>query len=576
MLPPSPSTHDGALSAIECGLTIVAVVVPLAWPKLGYRCFARIESAFRRVSRKKFLAVCIVFLSALLIRLAILPQFPIPLPSSPNDFSFLLAADTFAHGRLANPTPKMWIHFESIHISMQPTYGSMYVPGQALVLAAAKVFLGHPWYGALICSASMCAAVCWMLQAWLPPGWALLGGMLCVLRLGLYSYWVNTYGSAGAMAAFGGALVLGSLPRLKRTGRFRYGSLMAVGIALLILSRPWEGMLLCVPVAIAIGHWALFGERRSRWRILAKVASIPLLLIVGTLGWLGYYDYRAFGNALTLPYAVNRASYATAPYFVWQLVRTEPSYRHENMKLFYEWESKGFSEHHSLIAIVPNNLITAWRNTQFFAGFALIPPLIMLPWFYRNRRIRFLLVSVLVVAFGALTMNFVLPHYIAPFTAAFYAIGLQAMRHLRVWTVDRKPAGLTIVRLVVALCVVLAGVRLFSGPLGLRTSEWPGGTWYWMWYGPDHFGTERAQIESYLEHLPGKQLAIVRYEHKREPQNQWVYNSADIDGSRVIWAGEMDRENERELLDYYRDRRAWLIEPDKTPARVSPYTLPGD
>ena len=75
----------------------------------------------------------------LLVRLAILPWFPIPHPFIPDDFSFLLAADTFAHGRLANPTPVMWVHFETIHVDMLPTYMSMYFPGQALVLAAGKV-----------------------------------------------------------------------------------------------------------------------------------------------------------------------------------------------------------------------------------------------------------------------------------------------------------------------------------------------------------------------------------------------------------------------------------------------------
>ncbi len=70
----------------------------------------------------------VVGLSGLGLRLAILPWCPIPLPFVPDDFSFLLASDTFSHGRLTNPTPAMWIHFESIHIDMLPTYMSMYFP----------------------------------------------------------------------------------------------------------------------------------------------------------------------------------------------------------------------------------------------------------------------------------------------------------------------------------------------------------------------------------------------------------------------------------------------------------------
>src|SRR6266567_1697000 len=237
-----PSAHDNSLSLmlIEAGLTLIALGAAACWPRLARSRFRRIEQGFQGLARRKTLAVVSVGFAMLLSRLVLLPWFPPPLPSATDDFSFLLAADTFAHGRLANPTPAMWTHLESVHITMQPTYMSMYFPGPGLVMAAGKVRFGHPCAGILITAALTCASLCWMLHAWLPPGWALLGGVLAVLRIGLFSYWTNTYTGAGSIAALAGALVLGALPRLLRTGRSRYALVMAVGIAILSISRPFE------------------------------------------------------------------------------------------------------------------------------------------------------------------------------------------------------------------------------------------------------------------------------------------------------------------------------------------------
>jgi hypothetical protein len=537
---PAPE-HGPSLMLIEGGLTAIAIAVSFCWPNLGSKYIAQIERAFGRLARKRGLAVAVVGGTALLLRLALLPLCPIPNPFIPNDFSFLLASDTFASGRVTNPTPVMWKHFESIHITMKPTYMSMYFPAQGLVLAAGKVLLGRPWYGVLFSSALMCAAICWMLQAWLPATWALLGGFLAVLRLGLFSYWINTYSGGGSVAALGGALVLGALPRLMRTAMLRYAIMLSVGVILLATTRPYEGVLLCVPVAAVLAHWLLLGKNRPAPALILRLAAAPLAMILAAGAWMGWYNYRAFGSPTTPPYAVNRATYAMAPYFVWQPQRPEPIYRHAEMRSFYyENELKDYKKIHSWSGFLPHTLLKAISAVLFFAGIVLLPPLIMLRRVLIDRRLRFLVMCAVVLAAGMVIEIFMVPHYLAPFAPVFYAIGLQAMRHLRLWSPGGETVGLALVRMIVVLCVVLAGLRAWAVPLHLRLSEWPASQWIDNWYGPAQFGGERVHIAQELQQLPGKQLVIVRYSSNHNPSDEWVYNSADIDGAKVIWAQEMD------------------------------------
>ncbi len=575
MLLPLASTPNPSLLILECGLTGIAAASAYAWPRLGAGWFARIERAFAGLASKQGPSVAVVGLSVILLRLAILPLFPVPLPFVPDDFSFLLAGDTFAHGRLTNPTPAMWTHFESIHITMKPTYQSMYFPGQGLLLAASKVIFGHPWVGLLIVSALMCAALCWCLQAWLPPGWALLGGFIAVLRLGVFSYWTNTYHAAGSLAALGGALILGALPRLMKTARMRYAVLLGIGIAILALTRPYEGILMCLPVGFVLARWMWKGKNRPSTAAMARLAAAPLLFGMAAVAWMGYYDYRAFGSPLTPPYAVDRATYGIAPYYVWQNARPEPAYRYAEMReLYHKGELDFFKEIHSLSGFLPQSLVKVGFMLLFYSGFALLPPLIMVRRVFLDRRIRFLVVSVLVLAAGMTIEIFLLPHYVAPFTAAFYAIGLQMMRHLRLWKPEGRSAGLALVRFTVIVCVALAGLRVFAEPLHIAQSEWPPSGWNFTWFGPQHFGTERAQIEGWLDRQPGKQLVIVRYWGNHYPFDEWVYNHADIDHSKVVWARDAGAADNLELIHYYQDRKVWLVEPDAIPARITPYPMP--
>lgn len=570
---PAPAADRLSLMGIEAAFTAVAVGLCFAWPRIGSSLFTRLERQFGRLARRRRTSVLVVGLSVLILRFSILPLLPIPVPFTADDYSNVLAADTFAHGRLANPTPAMWVHFESIHIDMQPTYSSMYFPAQGLLLAAGKVLLGSYWLAVPFAAALMCAGICWMLQGWLPPSWALLGGFVAVLRLGVFSYWTNTYHTAGTIAALGGALVLGSLPRLRRRPAPKYGLILGTGAVLLLLSRPYEGMILCLTVAGALLVWV--GKGRVNPRHSMQSAAAGIVLVALGIGWMGYYDLRVFGNPLTPPYTVNRATYALAPYYVWQKPGVEPVYRHAEMRRFYvEDELKDYDRVHSLTGFPFMTLIKALRGILFFSGVVFLPVLFTLPWALRDHKIRFLVISLVALACGMSIEIFLFPHYLAPFAAAFYAIGLQCMRHMWQWRPGDQPVGRGLVRLTIAICVLMAGLRVFDRQIGCPVPGYPFSTWICNWFGPDYFVPERDRVERELTRNTGGQLAIVHYSANHNPVDEWVYNRADINGAKVIWAWDMGEAENQELIRYYKDRRVWLVRPDEPSAEIAPYPLP--
>ena len=304
------SVESASLLVVNAAIALLGLLLAFALPDSGRRFFGSMERWFGRLAGRPALAVLLVGVSAPVIRLALLPIAPIPQPVVQDEFSFLLAGETFASHRLTNPTPPMWVHFETFHEDFQPTYMSMYPPAQGLFLAAGAVLFRHPWFGVCLGIGAMCAAICWMLQGWFSPGWALYGAVLVVLRLGVFSFWMNSY-YGGAVAAAGGALVLGAMPRLMRRVRVHTALVLGFGLVILANSRPFEGLLVSLPVAGALLLWA-FGKKHPPAWILCKRFALPVLVVfLIAAGAMGYYNWRVFGNPMTMPYQINRFEFLT-------------------------------------------------------------------------------------------------------------------------------------------------------------------------------------------------------------------------------------------------------------------------
>ena len=495
-----------------------------------------LSRSFNELARRKTLAVCVVAFTCLAIRGALLPLMIVPAPTAHDEFSYLLAADTFAHLKLTNPTPSRWIHFESVNINVRPTYMSMSPPGQGLILAVGQL-LGHPWIGIWFMAGFGCGVICWALQGWLPPRWALLGGVLSILQFGVLCYWTNTYYCTW-LPASGGALVLGAFPRLCKRPRVSHALLLALGVSVLALTRPYEGLIFCLPVAWALAVWMLRQNRETfrltMSRLVVPVASVLIL----TGAFLAYYNFRNTGNALLMPYVLNQQTYAVVPLFQWQHFRPQPPiYRSAELHNYYiGWE---MSEYHNTIAagFAEMTWIKFKRYWAFYFGPLLTIPLVAIFRVLTDRRIRFLLIVIAITMVGVEWEVWSHPHYAAPLTCALLACVLQCMRHLQFWHWRSWQIGRAIVWSVVVGCFAVDAAWVSAMAVHINDSRL-----YMAGNQP------RAMMELRLEQTPGSHLVIVHYAPSHPVYREWVYNRGDIEHAKVIWARDLGRDAMKSLL----------------------------
>ncbi len=321
--------------------------------------------------------------------------------------------------------------------------------------------------------------------------WAIFGVLLAGLRFAIASYWINAY-HGGFLPALGGALVAGAFPRLKARASFGHAVLLGTGCAILVGTRPFEGMFFVLPL-VAMLAW----QYRRRVAILAKI-GLPVVVLVGmvVLG-LGVYFTSVTGSPFVTAYQISRKAYGWPMTLEWG---HPPAIQEPNIEFtrYYEYETgqrETVDGPLNMLEYLTFRMQEYWR---FFLGPLLTVPLIMLGRVWRRRRELIFGVSggiaaILLVGGGT-------PHYLAPATAMIIAIVVECCRYL-------SAARLRIPPLLLAAMALVLALRIGAQESGLPYTQKLN---YQSWCRRVQGDLNKARITAELEKFPGQHLVFVR------------------------------------------------------------------
>jgi len=505
-----------------------------------------------RFSRHRAACWTLLGLAMILARVALLPVLPVPDPIVHDEFSYLLSADTFAHGRLTNPELPMPEFFESPHVLVSPMYASKYPPGQGLILAVGQKLFGDPYWGVVLSGAAMIFLLCWAADAWLPPQWTLIAGGLSAVFFFVRHYWFSSYWG-GALAASGGALLVGGLGRLlsEKPPGARFS--LSVGALILYATRPYEGGVLCLVVLGILGFLNSSSSPGKR-RIWMRSVILPnaAVLLAGAL-LIGWYNLRTTGSTTDTPYLEYARLYDRVSPF-WVLPpKPDKEYSNANTRAAHDVEQRDYREVRRLGVAGA----IGWQLLNFFpraiwlqfSAFGLL--LAGVPW-ARLRKGKKWLVLMLGSGIAALLPEvWIHPHYAAPFTAVELILIVAAARAMWYRLAAYRWRGPVFVAVLLLLFI----------PLGAEYALIQART------------TDRGRLVRKLASMGGRHLIFVSYAEHWDSGREWVYNGADLDGSAVLFAHLRSDGENQQLIDRYPGRTAWIVRlgPAQTDVHLESY-----
>ncbi len=483
-----------------------------------------------------------------------------PSPRIHDEFSYMLAADTLLHGRLANPTPPAWEALQSFHTVMQPSYASKYPIGSGLQVAIGWLLLGTPLASSWLAAALLTVCVTWMLAGVLPKQWAALGGLLISLSPFIQLAWSQSLLN-GFVPASGSALLLGGVLRLRRRVVFSNAFASGMGIGILAISRPFEG--LCCTLICASLLWLAWNKHRlqRRWWMAAQVSASAFAPILAAIVLIASHNHAVTGDWRKMPYQSHESQYGVAPLFVFSSPRLENTVKRTGLpEVFHDYhavDSLNWYRHRIGVRGWLQGVSDASRElTKMSFPFAAVLAVSGFGW-TRYRLTRSLLGAIALQIAASACVCWVYSHYLAPILPWILLLSLIGIRqslrrrtrfqyHIVRWSIA------TVLTLQVACIVMFAGVAQ-----GNEAELW---------------SRHRQDIVHQLTASEGKHLILVQYRPDHNVHQEWVYNLATPSESKLVWARYEGGRWLESLLDAYPNRKVWVVDADSRVPCAQPFS----
>ena len=565
---PDNALSFSAADWIELSLGVLLLLTAFFWAPLTRRLFA-----FAQHTRTVML---LLFVLPILLRLLLLPHHPVPVPANYDEHSHLLVADTLLHGRLANPPHALPQFFETFFVLQHPTYSSIYPPGQGLMLAFGRLLSGTPWTGILTATGCFCAFCFWMLRGYVSPSWALLGGILAVIEFGPLNLWMNCYWG-GILPAAAGCLVFGALPRMRDaflrslSPRRKDSFLLGIGFGLHLLTRPFESLFLAVACLLFFAPACVSLQRLAQ---LARSLVFAACTALTALALLLAQNKQATGRWTTLPEALSQYQYGVPTTLTIEAPATPHVPLTPQQALEYRSQLLMHGPARDSFSRFLLRLEYRVRDYRFF----FLPPLYLAAiafLFAIRRNAAYVLVAacLAIFALGTNLFPYLLVHYLAAVTCVFVLVSVVGLQQLAAIRIRENPVGVQISRVLILLCCTE-----FLLWYSLHFFERPGQPAellrYESWDAINHpkSPTDRHYlVTQQLDRLPGQLLVFVHYGPRHVFQDEWVWDAADIDRARVVWARDLGASENQKLQNYYPGRQAFLLDPDIDPPALEPF-----